>query len=48
MEMLWAGVGEKGNEAFLGIGLLGWILIIVAVAAAFWFFSRRGRTGRRL
>jgi hypothetical protein len=36
-----AAVGEKGNEAFLGIGVIGWIIIIVLVAAAIWFV--RGR-----
>jgi hypothetical protein len=36
-----AAVGEKGNKAFLGIGVIGWIIIIVLVAAAIWFV--RGR-----
>src|SRR3712207_1296725 len=39
--MYLAAVGEKGNEAFLGIGVIGWIIIIVLVAAAIWFV--RGR-----
>lgn len=36
-----AAVGEKGNEAFLGIGVIGWIIIIAIVVAAIWFL--RGR-----
>ncbi len=41
MDLLWAAVGEKGNEAFLGIGVIGWIIIIALVALALWFLSRR-------
>ena len=44
MDMLLAGVGRSGNEAFLGIGVIGWILIILVVAAVVYFVSRRGRT----
>jgi hypothetical protein len=48
MDMLMAGVGRSGNEAFLGIGVIGWILIILVVAAVVYFVSRRGRTRSRL
>jgi hypothetical protein len=47
MYWLLAAPGEKGNEAFLGIGVIGWIVIIAIVAALLFFFSRR-RRGTRL
>ncbi|MBA3431028.1 MAG: hypothetical protein H0U16_06055 [Actinobacteria bacterium] len=47
MDQLWAAVGEKGNEAFLGIGVIGWVIIVAVVLAALWFFSKR-TGGRRL
>ena len=34
---------EEGNEAFLGIGVIGWIIIIALVIAAIWFLRGRGR-----
>jgi hypothetical protein len=48
MDLILAGVGQKGNEAFLGIGVIGWILIIAVVVGVFFFVSRSRRTGRRL
>jgi hypothetical protein len=39
-------LAQKDNDAFLGIGIVGWIIIIVVILAALYFFSR-GR-GRRL
>jgi hypothetical protein len=39
--------GKEGNEAFLGIGVIGWIVIIAIVLAIAYFFSR-GRGRRRL
>jgi hypothetical protein len=44
MDLMLAGVGRGGNEAFLGIGVIGWIVIILIVAAVVYFVSRRGRT----
>jgi uncharacterized membrane protein len=41
MLFLLAAPGEKGNEAFLGIGVIGWIIIIAIVVAAIWFMRRR-------
>jgi hypothetical protein len=41
-----AAPGQAGNEAFLGIGVLGWIVIVLLVVAAVYFL--RGRRGRRL
>ena len=32
---------QEGNEAFLGIGVVGWIIIIVIVVALFFFLRRR-------
>jgi hypothetical protein len=46
MDLLLAGPGPGGNEAFLGIGVIGWVLII-AIAVGLWFFMSR-RSGRRL
>jgi hypothetical protein len=44
--LLLAAPGEKGNEAFLGIGVIGWIIIIVIVLVAAYLFTRsRGRRG---
>ena len=37
-----AQVGERGNESFLGIGLIGWI-IIIAIALLVVYFVRRRR-----
>ena len=45
MDLMWAAVGDKGNEAFLGIGVIGWIIIIALVAAVLWFMSRRKGRG---
>jgi hypothetical protein len=42
LAILLAQPGEKGNEAFLGIGVIGWIIIILIVVAVF-YFLRRGR-----
>jgi hypothetical protein len=39
-------LAQEDNDAFLGIGIIGWIIIIVVVLAVLYFFSR-GR-GRRL
>jgi hypothetical protein len=39
--------GKEGNEAFLGIGVLGWVIIIAVVLVIAYFLSR-GRGGRRL
>ena len=47
MEWMLAGPGRGGNEAFLGIGLIGWIIIIAIVALVLYFLSRR-RGGTRL
>jgi hypothetical protein len=33
--------GEKGNEAFLGLGVVAWIIIIAVVLAVAYFVSRR-------
>jgi hypothetical protein len=41
--LLLAQPGEKGNEAFLGIGVIGWIIIIAIVIAVFYFLRRRSR-----
>jgi LPXTG-motif cell wall-anchored protein len=41
--LLLAQAGEKGNEAFLGIGVIGWIIIIAIVVAVFYFLRRRPR-----
>jgi hypothetical protein len=38
--------GREGNNAFLGIGIIGWIIIIAVVLVIAYFVSR-GR-GRRL
>jgi uncharacterized membrane protein len=37
--------GEKGNEAFLGIGIIGWVIIVVLVALAIYLFMRSRRRG---
>jgi hypothetical protein len=37
--------GERGNEAFLGIGIIGWVIIVVLVALALYLFMRRRRRG---
>jgi predicted ABC-type sugar transport system permease subunit len=34
---------EEGNEAFLGIGVIGWIIIIAIVVAVWYFLRRRPR-----
>jgi hypothetical protein len=39
--ILLAQPGEKGNEAFLGLGVVGWIIIIAIVLAVAYFVSRR-------
>ncbi len=39
-------LAQKDNDAFLGIGIVGWIIIIVVVLAVLYFVSR-GR-GQRL
>jgi site-specific recombinase len=46
--------GKGGNEACLGIGVIGWVIIVVLVALALYFFMRSRRrslldrlTGRR-
>lgn len=36
---------QKGNEAFLGIGVIGWVIIVVLVALALYFFMRSRRRG---
>ena len=36
---------KADNEAFLGIGVLGWILIIIVVLAVGYFLSRRRGRG---
>ena len=38
--------GREDNDAFLGIGIIGWIVIIVVVLAIAYFVSRS--RGRRL
>jgi hypothetical protein len=43
LALLLAQPGEKGNEAFLGIGVIGWIIIIAVVLAVFYFLRRRPR-----
>jgi hypothetical protein len=35
--------GEKGNDAFLGIGIIGWVIIVVVVALAVYLFMRSRR-----
>ena len=47
MDLFFAAPGRAGNEAFLGIGLIGWIVIIAIVVAVAYFVSR-GRTRRGL
>jgi len=37
--------GQGGNEAFLGIGIIGWVIIVVLVALALYFFMRSRRRG---
>lgn len=37
--------GQRGNEAFLGIGIIGWVSIVVLVALALYFFMRSRRRG---
>jgi hypothetical protein len=37
--------GQRGNEAFLGIGVIGWVIIVVLVALALYFFMRSRRRG---
>jgi hypothetical protein len=37
--------GKEGNEAFLGIGIIGWVIIVVLVAVALYFFMRSRRRG---
>jgi hypothetical protein len=41
--LLLAQPGQRGNEAFLGIGLIGWIIIIAIVVAVVYFLRRRPR-----
>jgi hypothetical protein len=42
MDLLY--LAQEDNDAFLGIGIIGWIIIIVVVLAVLYFFSRgRGR-----
>jgi hypothetical protein len=41
--ILLAQPGERGNEAFLGIGIIGWIIIIAIVLAVLYFVRRRPR-----
>ncbi len=43
LALLLAQPGEKGNEAFLGIGVIGWIIIIAIVVAVWYFMRRRSR-----
>jgi hypothetical protein len=45
MDLLYlAAPGSKGNEAFLGIGVIGWVIIVVLlVALGFFFYRARGR-----
>jgi hypothetical protein len=47
MDLLYlAAPGSKGNEAFLGIGVIGWVIIVVLLVAVGFFFNRtRGRRG---
>jgi hypothetical protein len=35
--------GEKGNDAFLGIGVIEWVIIVVVVALAVYLFMRSRR-----
>jgi site-specific recombinase len=35
--------GQKGNEAFLGIGVIGWVIIVVLIAVALFLFMRSRR-----
>jgi hypothetical protein len=37
--------GQRGNEAFLGIGIIGWVIIVVLAAFALYFFMRSRRRG---
>lgn len=37
--------GKEGNEAFLSIGIIGWVIIVVLVAVALYFFMRSRRRG---
>jgi hypothetical protein len=38
--------GKDGNDSFLGIGVVAWIVIIAIVLVVAYFFSRgRGRRG---
>ena len=38
--------GRDGNDSFLGIGVVAWIIIIAIVLVVAYFFSRgRGRRG---
>lgn len=37
--------GDKGNEAFLGIGIIGWVIIVVLVALAIYLLMRSRRRG---
>ncbi len=37
--------GQRGNEAFLGIGIIGWVIIVVLLALALYFFMRSRRRG---
>jgi hypothetical protein len=39
--ILLAQPGEKGNEMFLGLGVVGWIIIIAIALAVAYFLSRR-------
>jgi hypothetical protein len=41
--LLLAQPGEKGNEAFLGLGVIAWIVIILIVLAVVFFLRRRPR-----
>jgi hypothetical protein len=39
--ILLAQPGQRGNEAFLGLGVVAWIIIIAIVVVAAYFLSRR-------
>jgi hypothetical protein len=43
--VLLAQAGEKGNEAFLGLGVVAWIIIIAIVLVVAYLVSR-GRRAR--
>jgi len=37
--------GQRGNEGLLGIGIIGWVIIVVLVTLALYFFMRSRRRG---